>query len=307
MLHSFQWNSKIQMIRLCCLLLVVSSFIAMASAAKDVPVYGKDDSIFGGIEEQQGDKPFGKVLDAGTGRYSLRWLSTLKEKGMTELTAITADDKMLKSITPLVEKLGIQDITSLVIGNWFGPEPIFSTEHELFDTIVADYLIGAMDGFSPYKQDQMIPKLAQHLKPGGRLYIVGMEPIPDSAEGDADIVCQVARARDACLLLAGRRPYREYPLTWVKRQVDRTTGIQFLQAGEYPIRHSGNFIVRQINNGKRWLKLIKPKELENEMKNLLDDLEKQATEATKDGNKIELSFNYVVSAVKMEEVVIEAT
>lgn len=309
MLRLFQLKLLSNLKILYCLILLLVSFITIASAAKDTPVYGKDDAIFGGIEEKQGSKPFGRVLDAGTGRYSLRWLSTLTEKGMTSLTAITADDKMLQSITPLVEKLGIQDITSLVIGNWFGTsEPIVSTDQDndeiLFDTIVADYLIGAMDGFSPYKQDQMIPLLTKYLKPGGRLYIVGMEPIPDSAEGDADIICQVRRARDACLLLAGQRPYREYPLTWITRQVARTEGLQFLQTGEYPIRHSGNFIARQINNGRRWLKLIKPKELGNEMKNLLDDLEKKAKKATNDG-KIELSFNYVVSAVKMEEVVIE--
>ncbi|CAJ1966046.1 unnamed protein product [Cylindrotheca closterium] len=309
-----------------------SSFPSVASAAntiKDTPVYGHDDAIFGGIEEQQGDKPFGNVLDAGTGRYSLRWLSTLSlgSKGMTQLTAITADDKMLQSITPLVKKLGIEDITSLVIGNWFGEEEPIPFENDqsllLFDTIIADYLIGAMDGFSPYQQDLIIPKLAKYLKPGGRLYIVGMEPIPDSSVNkDEDIICQVKRVRDACLLLAGQRPYREYPLEWVTRQVDRTPGIQLVASNKgttkitatttttttttYPIRHSGRFIIRQINNGRRWLKMIKPKSLEQEMKNLLDDLENQALEATKDGKKIELSFNYVVSAVKLEEVIIDA-
>lgn len=100
-------------------LLLVLWISTISASADDTPVYGKDDPIFGGIEKQQGGSPFGKILDAGTGTYSLRWLSTLTEKGMTDLTAITADKIMLKSVQPLVKKLDIQDITTLVIGNWF--------------------------------------------------------------------------------------------------------------------------------------------------------------------------------------------
>lgn len=171
---------------------------------------------------------------------------------------------------------------------------------EKFDTIVADYLIGAMDAFSPYKQDQMIPKLVNYLKPGGKLYIVGMEPIPDSAEGDANIICQVAQVRDACMLLAGQRPYREYPQEWIKRQVSLLSGVELVDSGEYPIRHSGNFIRRQIKNGRKRLPLIKPKKLAKEMEDLLDDLERQSDEATKNG-PIELPSNYVVSVARLGE------
>lgn len=274
---------------------------AISASAKDTPVFGKDDPIFGGIEKQQGESPFGKTLDAGTGKYSLRWLSTLTKKGMTDLTAITADKQMRKSVQPLVKTLGIQDITTVVIGNWLDPKGIPPVPlDEKFDTIVADYLIGAMDAFSPYTQDQMIPKLVDHLKPGGKLYIVGMEPIPDSAEGDANIICQVAQVRDACMLLAGQRPYREYPLEWVKRQASLLGGIQLVDSVEYPTRHSGNFIRRQIKNGRRRLPLIKSKKLAKEMEDLLDDLERRSDEATKSG-PIELSSNYVVSITKLGE------
>ena len=48
-----------------------------------------------------------------------------------------------------------------------------------------------------------------HLNPGGRIYIVGMNPIPDhSSNPAAELVTEVRRARDACILLAGHRPYR---------------------------------------------------------------------------------------------------
>lgn len=40
-----------------------------------------------------------------------------------------------------------------------------------FDAILADYLIGAVDGFSPYYQDLILPRLKTHLKPGGKIYV----------------------------------------------------------------------------------------------------------------------------------------
>lgn len=40
---------------------------SLSSAAKSRLVYGKDDSLFGLIEEKQGKAPFGNFLDAGTG------------------------------------------------------------------------------------------------------------------------------------------------------------------------------------------------------------------------------------------------
>lgn len=121
-----------------------------------------------------------------------------------------------------------------------------------YDTILADYLIGAVDGtsrifflririnimsfcnsgFSPYEQDTIISRfvipfhmlclcplitpfscrLAEHLNPNGMLFVIGMNPIPDHAPSPGDIIGEVRRARDSCILLAGHRPYR-YPTT----------------------------------------------------------------------------------------------
>jgi hypothetical protein len=52
-------------------------------------VFGKDDALFGAIERQQGNTPFGNFLDAGTGMHSLRWIATLEAKGMTDFTAVS--------------------------------------------------------------------------------------------------------------------------------------------------------------------------------------------------------------------------
>jgi hypothetical protein len=222
-----------------------SSNIGPAAASR--LVYGKDDMLFGCIEEQQGTIPFGNVLDAGTGMHSLRWIATLggsDKKGMTSFTAITADATMQQKVQTEAKALGVDHLGSVLIGNWFGTENTTNNnnnnnnnhprivipgaasssiesqlELESYDVVLADYLIGAMDGFSPHRQEEMIPKLVSYLKPGGRLYIVGLEPIPDSAPGDANLICQVRRIRDACILLAGHRCYREYPMEWIQRQI----------------------------------------------------------------------------------------
>lgn len=194
---------------------VVLAISIMSPDTSSKLVFGKDDALFGAIEQAQGSKPFGNFLDAGTGLHSLRWIATLPQKGMTELVAVTADETMRKNVEREANTLGLRmdngdAQNKVVMGNWFAEKYPLELDDESFDTILADYLIGAMDGFSPYRQDEILPKLCALLKPGGRLYIVGLEPIPDKVDDPAgNIVCRVRQLRDACILLAGHRCYRE--------------------------------------------------------------------------------------------------
>ncbi|CAJ1959373.1 unnamed protein product [Cylindrotheca closterium] len=262
-------------------------------------VYGKDDALFGAIEQQQGDKPFGAFLDAGTGMHSLRWMATLKNLGMTRFKAITADEEMRRRVQTEADSLNMSDDGDVVIGNWFGnrlPVPV----DEKYDTILADYLIGAMDGFSPYKQDQMISMLSSYLNPGGKLYIVGLEPIPDYADGDGNIICKVRQIRDACILLAGHRCYREYPVEWIQRQVTNIPELTLLNTTTFPILYSHQTIVNQINVGRSKFESFPSPELAEEMKKVLDDLERQSLAATSNKKRVKLGFDYVVTAVKAE-------
>lgn len=278
-----------------------------SSSAKSRLVYGKDDSLFGSIEEQQGDKPFGNVLDAGTGMHSLRWIATLGDKGMTGFTAITADETMQRNVQSEADALEISHMGKVIIGNWFGQSPLderlleqtSDQQEPPFDTILADYLIGAMDGFSPYQQDLMIPKLVKLLKPGGRLYIVGLEPIPDTAQGDANIICKIRRVRDACILLAGHRCYREYPVEWIQRQIQaKATDLTLLRTSTFPILYRHTTIVNQINVARSKFQYFPTPELADQMKVVLDDLEAQSLTATTERGRIRLGFDYVVTAEK---------
>lgn len=263
-------------------------------------VFGKDDALFGAIERQQQDLPFGKVLDAGTGLHSLRWLATLNHtKGMTEFTAITADATMQRNVQLEADDLEVSHLGKVIIGNWFdGGSLEQQLEPESYDVVLADYLIGAMDGFSPYKQDLIFPKLARFLKPGGRLYIVGLQPLPDSDPDPAkNIICRVRQVRDACILLAGHRCYREYPVDWIHRQVQQMDDLYLKTTSEFPILWRHTTIVRQINVGRSKLPIFASQPLVDGMKQVLDDLERQSFEATQQSS-ISMGFDYLVTCEK---------
>jgi hypothetical protein len=172
-------------------------------------------------------------------------------------------------------------------------------EQQQYDVILADYLIGAMDGFSPYRQDEIIPLLSKYLKPKGRLYIVGLEPIPDSVSGAANVICNVRRVRDACILLANHRCYREYPLEWTLKQVNACDSFALIDSFQFPIMYKYETILKQINVGRSKLKLFCNPSLAESMGQTLNELDAQALEATRQSGRLQLGFDYVVAAEKI--------
>lgn len=109
------------------------------------------DILFGKIESWQGNTPWGKFLDAGTGVHSLKWIQKLNTESWT---AITADHGMKRSCESA--GINIRPVDQLVVGNWMDDE--FCESLGTYDTILADYLIGAVDGFSPYTQDLILQR-----------------------------------------------------------------------------------------------------------------------------------------------------
>lgn len=166
-----------------------------------------------------------------------------------------------------------------------------------YDTIVADYLIGAVDGFSPYTQDVIIRKLKEHLQPGGRLYIIGMYPIPDHAVGEAEIITEVRRVRDACILLAGHRPYREYPSEWIIRHME-AQGLKVFKSKIFTILHSEDSTLRQLRVARSKLDLMNNIALRTAMDSYLTDIEERvcALMTIQPKNNIPLSHDYVIAA-----------
>ena len=59
------------------------------------------------------------------------------------------------------------------------------------------------------------------------VHVVGLNPVyattaPPPTDAAQQIVVDTARLRDACILLAAHRPYREFPPSWVIRHLERS-------------------------------------------------------------------------------------
>lgn len=259
-------------------------------------LYGTTDMIWLGIEEVQGEVPFGDVLDAGTGRESLKWLSRIQAKS---LTAVTASETMKQETLRTAEEVGVENL-QMVLGNWFGDEPI--NFDKKFDTILADYLIGAISGFADYYQEMIIPKLVEQLKPGGYLYIIGWEPIPLSGlYADQHIISSMRIVRDTSIMMVGELYYREYPLEWVERQIANTPNCELTNSTKYSIWYGFEKIKSQLDVGRQKLPKFPSKKLARAMRELIDDIEEEARWATtKNGGTIYQGFDYVVAVRKNE-------
>ncbi|PSN05772.1 hypothetical protein, partial [Siccibacter turicensis] len=67
---------------------------------------------------------------------------------------------------------------------------------------------------------------------------------PETESGK--IIWEIGRVRDACLLLAGARPYREFPLDWMLGRLG-LAGFRILEARRFPIRYRARYVNVQLN------------------------------------------------------------
>jgi len=210
-------------------------------------------SMYRIVQNMHGDQPWGSVLDAGTGRGSMSWLLSLDT---ARWTAITGAQSMADQVTRQIGgRMRAQD--RLVTGNWMDPT-LLAGEH--YDTVLADYLVGAIEGFAPYWQDRVFARLRPLV--GRRLYVIGLEPYVPYFPADlaGSLVCEIGCLRDACLLLGGERPYREYPMDWVLRQL-RLAGFKPLDTQRYGIRYGERFVNSQLDMCDERLRRLKDRGL----------------------------------------------
>ena len=244
--------------------------------------------IFRRIAALQDDLPWGAFLDAGTGRHSLQWVSALDTKSWTAVTGASGmAGQVQRAVGP---RMRAQD--RIVQGNWEDPDLLAG---ETYDTVLADYLLGALDGFSPYQQYRLFHRLRPLV--GRRLYVVGLEPyvpyVPQDAAGQ--IVCEIGRVRDACLLLAGERPYREYPLEWVLEQLGQA-GMRILDVHRFPIRYGKRFIDSQIDMCQMRLPRFAEGAVASAMQVQLNTLRERALALDTNLDGLRHGFDYLVAA-----------
>lgn len=265
---------------------------AKSRLVKDVLLGEHECVLFAYLEELHGrDQPWGHVLDAGTGSHSLGWLAALDS---SSLTAVTGDQHMLRDMQSQFRgKLRAQD--ELVIGNWRDDDFL---KGRTFDVIVADYLLGALEGFAPYYQHKLLRRLKRHLKPGGMLFFVGTEPIPEKAStAAAQLICDVWRLRDAAILLGSdrRRPYREYPQSWVLEHA--APDYRVIGSGSFPIVYGPRTVSRQLGVARRKLPLMEG-EVREGMSQLIESMEVRI--AATDWRGVRLGEDYAIGFVAKE-------
>lgn len=242
--------------------------------------------IFGHIAKLNSARPWGRILDAGTGINSLRWLRTLPASG---LTAVTGAELMVRRMR---DALGPSPAHERILtGNWADPAFLAG---ERFDTVVADYLIGAMDGFAPYFQEEMFARL--RALTAGRLYLVGLEPYvvdrPSTPAGE--IVFRIGRLRDTFLLLSGQKPYREFPQAWVEAQLERA-GFAVVATKRFPIRYRARFVNAQLDMCVHRLHLV-PDDLRDALAAHVETVRAEALAMEAKLGGLRHGFDYVVAA-----------
>jgi len=213
----------------------------------------KERGIFKTIEALHGDAPYGKVLDAGTGPKSLGWLT---KQATDSITAVTG----AKSMVAIVRKwLGKWERPQdrMIVGNWANPKLLAG---EKFDTVLAENLLGSIEGFAPYFQTELFARLRPLT--GKRLYVVGLEPyvVEKPADEAGAFIWEIGRYRDACQMLSGGRPYREFPGEWVADHLKRS-GFNPVGARRFSVNYTSDFVNGQIGLAKLHLEHMEDKAL----------------------------------------------
>jgi len=244
------------------------------------------DQLFAAVERMHGERRWGSVLDAGTGLHSLRWISALPT---TRWTAVTGD---ARRETRLLRELGgaVRPDDRILTGNWTDPSLLHGEVH---DVVIADYLLGALDGFAPYFQDRLFGRLRPVV--GSRLYVIGLAPYEPPTDEGGNLIWEIARLRDACILLAGHRCYREYPMDWVVRSLERS-GFVVQSATPMPILYGPRFVNGQLDVCTRKLPLFQDRALAASMGEHIEAVRVKALDHITRHQHIRFGEDYVIAA-----------
>jgi len=266
----------------------------MTQRSTTAPSPGKTDSpIFRAIEQLQGDRPWGSFLDAGTGRKSVEWICGLETE---RWTAVTASESMARTARKAAGNARRRQ-DRILVGNWMSDQLLFG---ERFDTVLLDYFIGAIEGFAPYWQDRALHRLRPHV--GDRLYLVGVEPyvLAEPTDESGRIVREIGRLRDACLLIAGNRPYREYPSSWVMRHLG-IAGFRVLDVRYFPIHYRERFVNGQLDLCLRQLPHFADEGLAKAMHQQIETLRERALPLARSREGLRHGADYLITAEPMAD------
>ena len=241
------------------------------------------------IESIQGERPWGSLLDAGTGVQSIRWIADLETERWSAISASPSHAKKVR--TAISHRQRPED--KIIVGNWLAPKLL---EGETFDTVIADYLLGAVEGFSPYFQSFLFKRLRPLT--GKVIYVKGLEPyvpIPRPESEAGQIIWEIGRHRDACVSLGGALPYREYPAQWAAHHL-QISGYSVREVKHFDTRYKAKFVNAQIDISVPALKNVPDRALAGALKLRGEALRERALDYIKANGALEFGQNYVIMA-----------
>ena len=247
----------------------------------------KADALFTQLETWHGKRDWGTVLDAGTGEHSLRWLLSLPT---ASVTAITAASQRREHLMMLFQK-ELREHDVVLNGNWLNQ--LFLT-NSTYDVVIADYLLGAVEGFAPYFQNALFSRLHRHCRKD--LYVVGQEPFPQyPATSQGKLVQEIHRLRDSCILLAGHNCYREYPRSWVISNLE-SSGFIVHKQKSFPIRIDKYYLQRQLQVCENKLPFFKNKMVAREMLFYITEIKQRVSDLLREQGTFLFGEDYAIQA-----------
>jgi len=154
---------------------IASAATTVSETSIDACRNKRDDEIYAWLAESLSYEEgfsgnWGSVLDAGAGFSSMCWLLRQQHSRITEVTStkngIYGSSDLAKAAA------GINSVV-IASGNW---KDVSFLQHEMFDVVVADYLLGAVEMHWPHGADGVMDRLLNATKPNGYLLIAGLEP-----------------------------------------------------------------------------------------------------------------------------------
>lgn len=244
--------------------------------------------LFHEIETIHGALPWGRLLDAGTGTHSIGWVSSLDTDGWTAVSGAEAHAAQVADAVATRRRANDR----ILVGNWADPALLAG---DRYDTVLADYLLGAIDGFAPYFQHRLFARLRPLV--GRRLYVVGLEPyvVGEPRDPAGRLVWEIGRYRDACLLLAGEQPYREYPAQWAVDHLE-ASGYRIIAAKRFANRYKERFVNSQIDMCAPRLAKLADRSLADALAARGEALRSQALAHIARANGLRHGFDYILAA-----------
>jgi hypothetical protein len=194
------------------------------------------------------EKPWGRVLDAGTGPSSVAWLVKAATRlGISSITATTASKDLAASLKRKHSKAVASGLLNLAVVSRWGSVPGTGTNLGLFDTVILDYVLGAVEGLEPHGHAAVLDAISSHAAEGAAVLIVGAEPYEErfSDPAGSSLVGSVMRVRDTCLKAAGVTPFRELPMAETLRLV-RQAGLSAVASTAFPVLLSRRGLLHQL-------------------------------------------------------------